>query len=115
MRPPAAAPFIRKATTHEPSWMSDHKHNPIVLPLGVTCEWPGQRDHAYRHWWSRFAEEPEPQTRMEETMKLYEFAPTRSLRVRWTLQELGVEFEAVTVNMIAGDHRRPEFLQINPA
>ncbi|HEV2186362.1 MAG TPA: glutathione S-transferase family protein [Stellaceae bacterium] len=48
-------------------------------------------------------------------MKLYEFAPTRSIRVRWTLQELGVEFEAVTVNLIAGDHRRPEFLALNPA
>ena len=48
-------------------------------------------------------------------MKLYEFAPTRSIRARWTLQELGVEFEAVTVNLMAGEHRRPEFLTINPA
>ena len=48
-------------------------------------------------------------------MKLFEFAPTRSIRVRWTLQELGVEFESVTVNMIAGEHRGPEFLKINPA
>ncbi len=48
-------------------------------------------------------------------MKLFEFAPTRSIRVRWTLQELGVPFESVTVNMIAGEHRRPEFLKINPA
>ena len=48
-------------------------------------------------------------------MKLYEFAPTRSIRARWTLQELGVEFEAVTVNLMAGEHRRPEFLKINPA
>ncbi|WP_437275139.1 glutathione S-transferase family protein [Sorangium sp. So ce375] len=48
-------------------------------------------------------------------MKLYEFAPTRSIRVRWTLQELGVEFEAIQVNLGAGEHRRPEFLKINPA
>jgi glutathione S-transferase len=48
-------------------------------------------------------------------MLLYEFAPTRSIRVRWTLQELGVDFEAVTVNLAAGEHRRPEFLKINPA
>ena len=48
-------------------------------------------------------------------MKLYEFPPTRSIRVRWTLQELGVEFEAVTVDLVAGEHRRPEFLRINPA
>ena len=48
-------------------------------------------------------------------MKLYEFAPTRSIRVRWTLQELGVDFESVTVNLLAGEQRRPEFLKINPA
>ena len=48
-------------------------------------------------------------------MKLYEFAPTRSIRARWTLQELGVPFEAVTVNLLAGENRKPEFLKINPA
>jgi glutathione S-transferase len=48
-------------------------------------------------------------------MKLYEFAPTRSIRARWTLQELGVEFEPITVNLAAGEHHRPEFLKINPA
>ncbi len=30
-------------------------------------------------------------------MKLYEFGPTRSIRARWILQELGVDFEAVRV------------------
>ena len=48
-------------------------------------------------------------------MKLYEFAPTRSIRVRWTLQELGVPFEAVTIDMMAGEQRSAEFLEINPA
>jgi glutathione S-transferase len=48
-------------------------------------------------------------------MKLYEFAPTRSIRARWTLQELGVAFDAVTVNLVAGEHRRPDFLAVNPA
>jgi glutathione S-transferase len=48
-------------------------------------------------------------------MKLYEFAPTRSIRVRWTLQELGVPFEAENVSLIAGAHHSPEFLRINPA
>ncbi len=46
-------------------------------------------------------------------MKLYEFAPTRSIRVRWVLQELGVDFEAITINMQAGEHRTPAFLTIN--
>ena len=48
-------------------------------------------------------------------MKLYEFAPTRSIRVRWTLQELGVDFESIVVNLGAGEHRNPAFLKINPA
>ncbi len=48
-------------------------------------------------------------------MKLYEFGPTRSIRVRWTLQELGVPFEATTINLIAGENRTPEFLKLNPA
>lgn len=48
-------------------------------------------------------------------MKLYEFAPTRSIRARWMLQELGIPFEAVSVNLLAGEHRSPAFLKINPA
>ena len=48
-------------------------------------------------------------------MRLYEFDPTRSIRARWTLQELGVPFEAITVNLLAGENRRPEYLKINPA
>ena len=47
-------------------------------------------------------------------MKLFEFGPTRSIRVRWTLQELGVDFQAITVNLVAGEHRSPAFLKINP-
>jgi glutathione S-transferase len=49
------------------------------------------------------------------SMKLYEFAPTRSIRARWTLQELGVPFDAVAVNLTAGEHKKPEFLAVNPA
>ena len=48
-------------------------------------------------------------------MKLYEFAPTRSIRVRWTLQELGLDFEAITVDLTAGENATPEFLGVNPA
>jgi glutathione S-transferase len=48
-------------------------------------------------------------------MKLYEFGPTRSLRARWTLQELGVDFESVKIDLLAGDSLRPEFLALNPA
>jgi glutathione S-transferase len=38
--------------------------------------------------------------RQEIPMKLYEFAPTRSIRARWILQELGV---ATGRRYIAGD------------
>jgi glutathione S-transferase len=48
-------------------------------------------------------------------MKLFEFAPTRSIRARWTLQELGVEFESVVVNLIAGEHHHDAFRRLNPA
>ena len=48
-------------------------------------------------------------------MKLYEFGPTRSLRARWTLQELGVDFQPITVNLLKGEHKSPEFLAVNPA
>ena len=48
-------------------------------------------------------------------MKLYEFGPTRSIRVRWALQELGLPFESETVNLKLGEHRHPEFLKLNAA
>jgi glutathione S-transferase len=49
------------------------------------------------------------------TMKLYGFPPTRSIRVLWMLRELGVDFEFVNVNLVAGENRSPEFLGLNPA
>src|SRR4029077_6127454 len=59
---------------------------------------------------------PSPEeAQMENMMRLYEFGPTRSILARWTLQELGVDFMPITVNLVAGEHRRPEFLKINPA
>lgn len=48
-------------------------------------------------------------------MKLYGLGPTRSLRVRWALQELDADFEFVPINLLAGENRRPDFLSLNPA
>ena len=48
-------------------------------------------------------------------MKLYGFGPTRSLRALWSLRELGVDFDFEMVNLVAGEHQRPEFLRLNPA
>ena len=53
--------------------------------------------------------------RSRRWVKLYELGPTRSIRARWTLQELGVAFEPIRVELMAGENQRPEFLKINPA
>lgn len=50
-----------------------------------------------------------------QAMKLYGFPPTRSIRVLWTLRELDVAFEFINVDPSKGEHRRPEFLAVNPA
>ena len=48
-------------------------------------------------------------------MKLYEFGPTRSIRARWMLQELAVDFQAVSVDLTRREHCRADFLELNPA
>jgi glutathione S-transferase len=52
---------------------------------------------------------------MDHTLKLYEFPPTRSIRVRWTLQEMQLDFDSILVNLPAREHHASEFLKINPA
>ena len=49
------------------------------------------------------------------TLKLYEFPPTRSIRVRWTLQEMQLDFDSIFVNLPAREHHAAEFLRMNPA
>ena len=34
---------------------------------------------------------------------LYEFPPTRSNRAKWALEELGVEYEAVKIDLMSGE------------
>lgn len=48
-------------------------------------------------------------------MKLYGFGPTRSLRALWGLNELDLDFEFIPVNLLAGEHKNPDFLRLNPA
>jgi glutathione S-transferase len=52
---------------------------------------------------------------MNHTLKLYEFPPTRSIRVRWALQEMQLDFDSILVNLPAREHHAAEFLKINPA
>ena len=48
-------------------------------------------------------------------MKLYGYPPTRTIRALWMLRELDLDFEYVQVDPTKGEHRRPEFLAVNPA
>jgi len=48
-------------------------------------------------------------------MRLYGFAPTRTIRALWALRELDLDHEFVQVDLTKGEHRRPEFLALNPA
>ena len=45
------------------------------------------------------------------TITLYEFTPTRSKRVKWTLQELGVTYESVNRRELIGSD---ELRKIHP-
>lgn len=44
-------------------------------------------------------------------MKLYHSPRTRSSRVRWLLAELGVPCDVQTVDVFAGDGRKPEYVE----
>lgn len=48
------------------------------------------------------------------SIKLYGAGPSRWIRPYWVLTELGVTFEAIEVNLRAGEGRTPEYLAINP-
>ncbi len=48
-------------------------------------------------------------------MKLYEFPPTRSIRPRWVLQELGIPFDSIQVRPQSPETQTPEFRRMNPS
>ena len=47
-------------------------------------------------------------------MKLYGFPNTRSTRALWTLEEAGLPYEYVHVDLMKGEARRPPFSDLNP-
>ncbi len=47
-------------------------------------------------------------------LKLYGGARSRASIVQWYLEELGIPYEFVLLDMQAGEHLKPEFLALNP-
>lgn len=47
-------------------------------------------------------------------LKLYGGARSRASIVQWYLEELGVSYEFVMLDMQVGEHKQPEYLKINP-
>jgi glutathione S-transferase len=47
-------------------------------------------------------------------LKLYGGAKSRASIVRWYLEEIGLPYEFVLLDLQAGEHRQPEFLKLNP-
>jgi glutathione S-transferase len=47
-------------------------------------------------------------------LKLYGGAFSRASLIKWYLEELNIPYEFVLLDMQAGEHRQPEFLNINP-
>jgi glutathione S-transferase len=48
-------------------------------------------------------------------LKLYGAPPTRALRVLWLLNELGLKYELIPVNILEGENKSDDFLSLNPA
>ena len=45
---------------------------------------------------------------------LYGFPRTRSVRVAWALEELGLPYEYKLINLRKGEHKSVDFLALNP-
>jgi glutathione S-transferase len=48
------------------------------------------------------------------SIKLYHAPLTRSLRVRWLLEELGVDYELAQLDFMGGDLKKPDYLAKHP-
>jgi glutathione S-transferase len=51
---------------------------------------------------------------MPRMLKLYHSRQSRSVRPRWLLEELGVPYELVTLDMQKGEHKTPAYMKVHP-
>lgn len=47
-------------------------------------------------------------------LKFYYTPMTSATRVHWALEELGVSYEKIRIDLAAGDQKKPEYLALNP-
>jgi len=47
-------------------------------------------------------------------LKLYHAVPSRSMIVRWLLEEIGEPYDIELLDLRAGDHKKPGYLAVNP-
>jgi len=47
-------------------------------------------------------------------IKIYGITPTRTARCLWMLGELGLEYEQIEVSLKEGEHKKPDYLALNP-
>ena len=47
-------------------------------------------------------------------IKVYAFATPNSVRVPIALEELGLNYEFIPINVRKGEQKRPEYLEVNP-
>ena len=50
----------------------------------------------------------------EQTLTLYHAIPSRGFIVHWMLEEMGVPFEVVILDIEAEEHKKPEYHAVNP-
>ncbi len=47
-------------------------------------------------------------------IQLFEFPPTRSQRAKWVLEEIGLPYESIPVDLTDGQQNRPDYRAVHP-